>query len=294
MLATTGVLHVVTVQLTHGVKVSTMAQVLEQPVNDRLLVHPDSVFLVVYPGGFCGEFLTWWLGLHPGCIQTDVTGLDRNRYVWKHRNTYVFDESGSRDRLFLTGHRSDQPSKCGLQVNNISQHIGLCADSKHYYFFFYLFLIKTIFHPFSLSKIKSDFFVTDQRRQEFLQYLNGRTMFTGGEYEAWAEGQSIEVADIVQFHLDRLLRSAPITIEKKCNISNLFFGDTAAEYTKLCDTLQLSMYKKIYYYLPQYHRRNVDLVEQYSGMTIDEFLAADHNTLVNVMIRTGQQLQSLV
>lgn len=248
----------------------------------NLLVHPESVFLIVYPGGYCGEFIAWWLGLHPGCIRTGLVGMNNNRYLGRHAHNYVYHEDGSRDRLYLTAHPSTTVSKIGFDVPDKNQHIILHASTRTHRFYFLLQLIKTVF-----ARHKAE-----HQSQEFQQYLNGRTEFIGAELDSWLKKEPCpSTAEIIakawagSTVWNQILRSAGARV----NIDSLFFDNYATGYEQLCQRLNLLPDHTLNHYILEYHQRNVELVEYYTGMELDTFLDLDHDTAMTVMVQASDK-----
>lgn len=252
-----------------------MARVLGQPVNDRLLVHPESVFLIVYPGGFCGEFLSWWLGLHPGCVRTQIRGLENNRYIWQRSYQYAYHSQGTRDKLFLSTHSGNIVSKCGFEVPNSQQHVWLYSSAKYQIFFFYLFLIKTVFFKYSIYDSSPPKYFKPEQWQEFLKYLNGRSVFYNHEAEAWLNGCDHDIRDMVIDKWNTLGDSSRSSIDVKIDVGSLFFENSQHMPENLCAAVNVKHDARLDHYLSEYHQRNIALVEKYHGTTVDQFLNLD-------------------
>ena len=250
-----------------------------------LLVHPKSVFLIVYPGGYCGEFLAWWLSLHPKCIRTGLRGIDNNRYVGIHDYDYVYSEQGSRDFLFLTTHPHSIVSKNGFTVPDTNQHLIFCASPRTHRFYFLLYLIKTVFFKFTTER-QPAIFESAEQWNEFKQYLEGRTEFAGVEAEYWIKKQPYtSVADIVTSRWKRSLIWPMAPAPSDINIASLFFGDYLTGYAELCKRLNLTPEHRFDHLIPEYHQRNVKLVERFTGLDLDNFLDLDDDVAMIILVR---------
>lgn len=273
-----------------------MARVLEPQENKQgisdLWVDPKSVFLLVYTGGYCGEFLAWWLGQHPGCLRTQISSVGKNRYIGEHKHNYVLNEAGIKDRLFLTGHRPFKPSKAGTLVFDSHQHIYLTGNPEHHHFFFYLYLIKTMFFRYRASDSLKAYFDDPQQRELFLSQLNGQDTFTGIEIEDWLGNKTTNINDYVidHWHKSKTQGFALRAVGPTINVSNVFFNDPDAGHEYICNTLGLIVNPKLTYYLPEYHQRNVLLIEQTANMPISDFLSLEDSSLVDLFLSTAHKL----
>jgi hypothetical protein len=281
-----GQLAKATKQPTPGVRVSTMARHLEQQASEAptLLIHHESVFLIVYSGGFCGEFLSWWLGLHPGCIRTQVKGLENNRYVWQQTYQYAYHSQGTKDKLFLSTHPGNTISKCGFAVPNAKQHIWLYSSARYQIFFFYMFLIKTLFFKYSIHDSNPPRYFTSEQWQEFLKYLDGRQDFYNHEAESWINQRNVTVGDLVIEKWNTLSDTSLSNIDTKIDVGQLFFENSQTGSEKLCAALDVENDSRLAHYLPEYHQRNVALVEKYHGTTVDQFLNLTTDQALSAMI----------
>lgn len=261
-----------------------MARHLEQQASElpALKIRPQSVFLLVYPGGHCGEFLSWWLGLHPGCVRTQVRGIENNRYVWQPSYRYEYSERGTRDKLFLAAHPGNTVSKCGLTVSDSQQHIFLYSDAKYRHFFYYLFLIKNYFSEFRVEQQQPPSITTEQWH-EFLKYLNGRDSYYLYELECWVNNDFSTFRNSVYTGWDRINSPGGPSIQLRFDIGEMFFGNTEQHAQKLLKDLTIRPNPKLSYYLPEYHQRNIAVVEKHSNMKIDQFLDLDIDQALEVM-----------
>lgn len=250
-----------------------------------LLVHPKSVWLLVYPGGYCGEFIAWWLGLHPGCIHTGTRNVGKNRYVGQHKFNYVYSDAGCKDFLFLTAHPSSVASKAGLVVSDPTQHIQLYAGKRTDRFYFLLYLVKTVFYKHTTLNPPFSVFPSVTHWNRFVQYLNGRTQFTSKEVECWLDNVPYRSADeIVRSAWNSSKTWASLEIQPQdINLDELFFGDYTQCYMSICDRLNLQPDSNLDHYIPEYHRRNIALVEKYTGMDLDQFLELDDSRALTVV-----------
>lgn len=254
-----------------------MARHLEQQANELpvLKIHPKSVFLIVYPGGHCGEFLAWWMGLHPGCVRTQIREVDSNRYIWQPSYRYELSEQGTRDKLFLTTHPGNTTSKCGFAVPDFQQHISLYSNARYRHFFYYLFLFKTYFFKYRISDHNVPGFFTTQQWQEFLKYLGPRDSFYYYEAESWINNSYTNVRDFVYLKWDVINAPGDSSVQFRFDVGEMFFGDTERESQKLLRSLDIDVSPKLFDYLREYHRRNIAVIEKYTNTNIDQLLSLD-------------------
>lgn len=254
-----------------------------------LLIHPQSLFLIVYPGGHCGEFLAWWLGMHPGSVRTQIRGIENNRYIWQPSYQYQYSEQGTRDRVFLTTHDREEPSKCGFRVTNPEQHIALYSSEKYRRFFYYLFLIKTVFFKYEVDPSKPPLFFTSENWKEFLKYLGTKQYFYYYEAEDWINNRPSNLKDLVTNKWHNVNTPGPLQFKYKFDIGDLFFGNTEQESLNLLSTLNISSSPRLFAYLTEYHQRNIELVEKYANMKVDEFLDLTIDQALDVMVNSCHQ-----
>ena len=242
----------------------------------NLEVCPESVFLIRYPGGYCGEFLAWWLSQHTGCIKINSRNIGHNRYVAQHQYNYVYHQQGSKDLLFLTAHPSDDVSKIGLPVCDSAQHLYLYSSHRTHRFYFLLYLIKTVFYKYRIDHPPAVVANRPEKWQQFLQYLNGRKEFTSTEIQCWMEGIPCpDTAEIVQTAWAKSPTSPGYQGPGSINIDELFFGDYSRSYTELCGQLNLIPQTTAQINIQDYHQRNVELAEKYLGLDLESFLELD-------------------
>ena len=259
----------------------------------HLAVHPQSVFLIIYPGGHCGDFLAWWLSMHPGCVLANHLEVANNRYLCKHSYNYTLDENGTRDKLFLTGHSSTEPSKNGVIVSDPAQHIYLYASERYQRFFKYLYMIKTIFHKYRTNNPQVVFKDKPLEWAEFVKSLNGQPTFIGAVMESWIHSQhsnGIEQwAELFWGKFSRYLRPDP---QHKLNydISQLFFNNINAGCQDFCQQLNVHSSDELESYVLKYHQKNLLLVETHAGMTVDKFLDLPEQRAQDVVIQNIQSL----
>jgi hypothetical protein len=255
-----------------------------------LVVNPKSVFLIVYPGGYCGEFLAWWLSQHPGCVATQHYKIGKNRYSGRHPYNYILDETGTQDKLFLTGHWPSNISKNGVVVSDPAQHIYLYATEKYHRFFNYLYMIKTIFYNYQVDKPQVVFKDKPLEWAEFVQSLNGQQTFIGAEMESWIHSRhGLGIVSWVEQYWERSSRYSRPSISNKLNydISPVFFNNGCLDF---CQQLNVASSNELESHIAEYHQKNLHLVESYAGMTVDEFLNLSADQAKAVVVQNIQSL----
>jgi hypothetical protein len=146
--------------------------------QNALQVHPDQTYLIMYVGGFGGEFMAYWLSQHPGCIKSHAISLQNNRYVHLFdRDFEITASSTCQDRLFLNAHpdiehiqvarSTDSQNHCYISyadpaykksvsllswrpINLLNRCYLSCADPAYRKFFFLMSWIKQRLFKFSI------------------------------------------------------------------------------------------------------------------------------------------------
>ena len=258
----------------------------------NLAVHPESVFLIIYSGGYCGEFLAWWLGQHSGCVRTGYYNIGKNRYIGNHYYNYTLTQTGTRDKLFLTGHCARSPSKNGITVPDPAQHINLYATQKYHRFFNYLYMIKSVFYTFRVDKPQSKFNDRPTEWNQFLESLNGREFFTGAEMESWLYSRhQTSIEQWTKTYWQKSMSHTRFNPVSKINydISNLFFNNNIGQgCADFCQVLNVINCPELETQMSEYHQENLRLVENYSGTTVDEFLELSDSTVESIIVNNTQ------
>lgn len=262
----------------------------------RQLVRPESAYLLIYPGGFGGEFIAHWLSQHPGCIPSVFEQLKNNRYVHILNNTFEFSSVGTSRRLFLITHpydqdntQSDDRSFSGIVFDNPAQKAFITCAEEHKKFFFVLMWIKLRLFRFTLEKYlllssKSDwsqhllkYFDQDHYTVEnFEYYINGREWFYQFEIDSWREGkQNTPVINRIRDEYQHWFLHLNYDSLFNINLSELMFGNCHAEHQRLCQHfgIDYSQSHQLIHMMQQYHQRNVELAERYLKLPIDQFIA---------------------
>lgn len=243
----------------------------------KALGHPDHTYVLVYPGGYCGEFLCHWLGQHDGCVSTPTSSLENNRYVTKFDRIKIHPRANTL-KLFLPGHDQVQyQAKNGFVATDPSRVIGVRACAVYQKFYFLLFVLKTL-----LFKYNADTHVLEEASPEsmskFLTDIYPRRDFYYDEFAAWQSTQSVPGIDyLLEKRFKKGCNGIDIsTADFNIDLDQLFFGNflcRATEYQRLCDSIGIVADSGLLSQLDQYHARNLDLVRNAINMSVQDFVS---------------------
>lgn len=255
--------------------------------------HPDHTYVLVYPGGYCGEFLCYWLGQHSGCLPTPTSFLPNNRYVTKFDQTRIHPRADAL-KLFLPGH--DQiiyRAKNGFVATDISRIIGVHVSVAFQKFYFMLFASKTILYRYGPQAPMPS--ANTVEMTQFLDHIYPQTEFYHHEFTAWQNNQQLMPIDQI---IEQRFRQGCVSIDVdtakfNINLDQLFFGafvDRATEYQRLCDYIGTVPNAALLHQLDQYHVSNLDLVSSVTGMPVMEFVALSNDQAWPVILDACQRL----
>ena len=272
---------------------------LDQKLTTQL-VRPESAYLLIYPGGFGGEFMAYWLSQHPGCIPSIVRQLKNNRYVHILNNTFEFSPKGTDRKLFLITHpycqlnlQSDNRSFSGIVFDDPAQKAFITCADHHKKFFFVLMWLKMRLFRFTVERylssapesgwaqhLSSQFGQDHDTVENFKHYINGREWFYQFEFDSWRNGTK-NIPVINRIHNEYQHWFLPLDYHSLFNIdlSELMFGDSETEHQRLCQHfgIDYESSQHLDIMMQQYHQRNIDLAERYLKMPIDDFVALSND-----------------
>lgn len=271
---------------------------LDQKLTTQL-VRPESAYLLIYPGGFGGEFITYWLSQHPGCIASTVKQLKNNRYVHILNNTFEFSPKGTDRKLFLITHpycqlnlQSDNRSFSGIVFDNPAQKAFITCADHHKKFFFVLMWLKLRLFRFTVDRYRSGSpksgwaqhlapqFDQDHTLENFKHYINQRPWFYQFEFDSWRDHkENIPVINRIQNEYQYWF--LPLDYQSLFNIdlSELMFGDSKSEHARVCQHfgIDYDLSQHLVSMMQQYHQRNIVLAERYLKMSVDDFVALSND-----------------
>jgi hypothetical protein len=225
--------------------------------------HPDHTYVLIYPGGYGGEFLCYWLGQHAGCLPVPTTALPSNRYAVNFDQIRIHPRAVT-SKLFLPGHDIfTGAAKNEFVPTSPDRIIGVRTSGAFQKFYFVLFAIKTILHKYSYTSPLR--FLTPEQKLEFFSAIRPRTEFYHHEFDAWLLNQPVLDIESVLYKKFDIACKADTTTTTNFNIDldQLFFGDLlgkTTEYVRVCQHLDIPPDVSLLPQLQQYHDRNVDLV----------------------------------
>jgi hypothetical protein len=234
------------------------------------LGHPDHTYTLVYPGGYGGEFLCYWLGQHAGCVSVPITNLSNNRYVINFNNIRLHPRA-SKSKLFLPGHDMiTGAAKNKFVPTSPDRIIGVRTSSSLQKFYFVLFAIKTILYKYSHTTPMR--FLTPEQMLGFFSAIYPRTEFYHHEFDAWLLDQPVLDIELFLHERFNIACGAGTSTTSNFNIDldQLFFGDLlgkTTEYVRVCQYLGIPPDISLLPQLQQYHDRNVDLVSNTCGIS---------------------------
>lgn len=250
--------------------------------------HPDHTYVLVYPGGYCGEFLCHWLGQHEGCVPTPTSLLENNRYVTKFDQTKIHPRANPL-KLFLPGH--DQvlhQAKNGFVATDPSRVIGVRVCAVYQKFYFLLFALKTL-----LFKYNADTHVlasaSPENMSKFLSDIHPRQEFYYDEFAAWQSTRSVPGIDHL---LEKRFKigcngTDTSTADFNIDLDQLFFSNflcRATEYQRLCDSIGIVADSGLLHQLDQYHARNLDLVHNAINMPVQDFVSLSNSQAWEIIL----------
>lgn len=255
--------------------------------------HPDHTYVLVYPGGYCGEFLCHWLGQHADCVPVPTTQLPNNRYAINFDQIKIHPRAAM-SKLFLPGHDiRTYVAKNKFAPIDTSRVIGVHVSLAFQKFYFVLFAAKTILHRYG-PQVPMPSADTVEMAQ-FLAYIRPQTEFYHHEFTAWQNNQSATpIGQIIEQRFRQACISINVdTADFNINLDQLFFGkfvDRAAEYQRLCDHIGTVPNAALLHQLDQYHAKNIDLVASVTGMPVLDFVALSNDQAWLVIQQACQRL----
>jgi hypothetical protein len=255
--------------------------------------HPDHTYTLVYPGGYGGEFLCYWLGQHSGGVPVPITNLSNNRYVINF-NLIRLHPRAPESKLFLPGHDMiTGAAKNKFVPTSPDRIIGVLTSRDFQKFYFVLFAIKTILHKYSLYRAPLNF-ATSEQLSEFFSAIRPRTEFYHHEFDAWLLNQPVPDIESVLYEKFNIACRADTSTASNFNIDldQLFFGDIlgkTTEYVRVCQYLGILPDVSLLSQLQQYHDRNVDLVSNTCGISAQTLIAMSNEDAWPIILAACQR-----
>lgn len=259
----------------------------------KALGHPDHTYVLIYPGGYGGEFLCHWLGQHSGCVPVPTTVLPNNRYTINFDQIRIHPRAET-SKLFLPGHNMHTyAAKNKFIPGDISCVIGVHASLPFQKFYFVLFAAKTILYRYGPQVPMPS--VDAEKMAQFLNSIYPQTEFYHHEFDAWQNNQSaMSIDQIIEQRFRQGCVSANVdTAEFNINLDQLFFGnfvDREIEYQRLCDHIDTVPNAAMLHQLDQYCDKNLDLVSSITRMPVLDFVALSNDQAWPVILESCQRL----
>jgi hypothetical protein len=256
-----------------------------------IAVRPDNVHLLIYLGGYGGEFIGYWLSQHPGCVPAIAESLPKNRYVHRFTQKFVISTAlatTSDDHVFFLSHPDGKPKDAttfnGIAINQIQDHSFIWCSHAYKKFFFLLQWIKMRLYKFNMMDIdtlgKWPSHIMNQFDQhhtlaDFRKYINNRSWFYQFELNSFRAGQTLSAvldqADI-EYHYYHLMDQCDHL--PRINLDQLMFGNTAQEHQRICEHFKLDyeLAQPLTQSIQAYHQRNIEVAEKYLHMSVAQLL----------------------
>lgn len=263
------------------------------PVRPVLEVRPELTHLIIYPGGFGGEFMAYWLGQHPGSVKSRAIPLRNNRYVLLFDHDFKINaNSDCQDRLFLITHPDrGSVSFNGVPADVLNRCYLSCKDPAYRKFFFLLSWIKQRLFKFPIDRNYTKMFKTETLQwghhimrkftpehplSEFLKYNNNRDWLYESELESFkANKPNVDIMtraqeEYVYCEVGHREYHDLFTI----HIDQLMFESSQAEHERMCVHfgIDYAQAQHMAHRMSQYHQGNLDLYSRYINIPIDEFI----------------------
>lgn len=241
------------------------------------IVDPTNARLIAYLGGRGGEFLAHLLNSHAECVHSTMLIWAKNRHLMRFDDAIEFNVTHDPRQVFVISHYlvHDQiPSDNFIYAYN---------SPRYHPYYFLLFSLKTLMQRFYFNHRGWPHIVTEQQHQELAQELArripGRDWYYYHEAEAWLENTP---ADDIRTHIVKYLKKFGMGSYKERNqvrcsiidLDQLYFGDTQAEYTRICDTWKLTPLPGAVDGIKEYHAKNMALIDQYLNCKADALFDA--------------------
>ena len=257
-----------------------------------IAVNPNYVHLLIYPGGYCGEFIGYWLSQHPGCIPAQVQSLMNNRYIHTFNDKFVISTAlatTTDDRLFLLAHSGGDPKNDttfnGILKSDINSHSEITCSTPFKKFFFLMMWLKMRLYKFLAgtgqwnTNILSQFNDT-HTYADFQNYIDHRDWFYQFEIDSFKQDKpNLDI--ITRAHNEYLFYNLlpPEPVSKTINLDELMFGDVEKEHQRICEQYELDydLAQPLTWSMRMYHQRNLRLAQRYLDIPIEQLLAIDYD-----------------
>jgi hypothetical protein len=271
------------------------------PLNllDVRTVRPSRTHLVIYTGGYGGEFIGYWLSQHPNCVPAEVFQLKNNRYVHTYNHQFHMSESSADtdDLLFLLAHPpgggfKNDTTFDGIPVNHIQHKSYIDCSQPYRKFFFLMMWIKMRLFKFQLDSDSStgtwsahvmNQFCDEHPLSAFREYINHRSWMYQYEFNSFKIKQPnwpmLRRAATEYRHFN-LPRSAEYSRLFTINLDELMFGNAQQEHQRMCEHygIDYNLAQPLVHEIQAYHQRNLDLFHRYvPDILLEDFINLSHD-----------------
>lgn len=255
----------------------------------------------MYTGGEGGEFLCHWLGLNSNNKNPYTRFLLNNRFIMPslYNAKWQIDNNGSDQPMFYPCHPHLIDSKLKEYINNGLANLFVLdtVDICYYRYYFFLFLIKTLFFkisnfaPVPHIKKKIESMNPPYNDPNYLTQTVGRPWHYTYEIDHYINQDIIPpfreaMPEIIDNRIANgalaptLLSGAKLKCNKFFIIDSkgLYFDNTQNVYNNICTYANIQPVHNIDI-IKTYVQKNIDLVEKYSGLSFDAFLNIDDESI---------------
>jgi hypothetical protein len=274
------------------------------PLNllDVRTVRPSRTHLVIYTGGYGGEFIGYWLSQHPNCVPADALTLKNNRYVHRFNHKFRLSESlaATDELLFLLAHPpgggfTNTTTFNGIPVDQIQHKSYIDCSQPYRKFFFLLMWIKMRLFKFQFANPSEDCvwperwsahvldqFADERSLNAFREYTGHRPWMYQFEANSFKSNQPNwpvlqRAADEYQYC--EMPRSTEYSSFFTINLDELMFGNADQEHEHICKHygIDYDRAQPLVHEIQAYHQRNLDLFHRYvPDISLEDFINLSH------------------
>jgi hypothetical protein len=241
-----------------------------------IVVDPANARLISYDGGRGGEFIAHLLNSHQECVNSYAVSAPKNRYIMRFNEEIEFAPTNNPQQVFVFSHDLEHKLIPGENV------IRAYNSPQYHLYYFLLLCLKTRSQRFYFGGPVWSSFLTHQQSIELTQSMPGREWYYEHEAEAWlnnvtADDLRTSIVKFLEKHGPGSFFSRKKIKHKIIDLDQLYFGDTAEEYARICNEWKLTPIPTAVDTIRKYHAKNIALAEQYLGHDVNGLLNADES-----------------
>jgi hypothetical protein len=242
-------------------------------------VRPENIYVLMYSGGFGGEFLTQLISQHPGFVTAKHKINLANGYHSYYDPPIQVDTNGNNLKAVFPAHPYEDRSKPSKPYDGIiippdAVRIAGVCDTRYKRFFFLLFCLKTMLKRMATADVGAEF-------SEEISHRYRRDWYYQYELDNWRNDKTIpdfrehaqQVYKLgVQGNLANDRRKGKLYYDYSVDIGKLFFEDFESEYANLLDVFGTQAIPEAHAAVADYHARNIALVEYHTGVNYQDLI----------------------